>query len=223
MRDSCGGITAHGNAELRPNSGRFKIKWGAARVAGRLHRIPSRTILAGMNVLFVHASAISALGGAELSLAEHIRGAPEGVHVDIATLEEEPKLSDYDAVVLANIRPSGGLGEVAEAAPALMWVKKLREYKGFSLKTERDIHPCTYRDARCIIGRRLRFGGCECSTLMRDTFSALYEACSAVQFLSPAHKKVINRIVEVRAPQYVIAPPVELARFGVTKIGRAHV
>ena len=169
-----------------------------------------------MNVLFLHASPLSALGGAELSLAEHVRGAPQGVNVDTATLEDERSLCDYDAVVLGNIRPSGGVGEAAEIAPAIRWAERLRSFKGFSLKSERDIHPCTYRDARCVVGRRLRHVGCDCSNRMRDVFSELYRVCSAVQFLSPAHKKVINQLVEITTPQYVIAPPVELSKFRVT-------
>jgi hypothetical protein len=167
-------------------------------------------------VLFVHAAPLSAPGGAELSLAQHVREAPEGVEIDEAALEEDRSLGDYDAVVLGNLRPSGGLGEEAETEPALRWVDRLKSFKGFSLKSERDVHPCTHRDARCIVGPRLRHGGCDCSPRMRDVFSELYDSCSAVQFLSPAHKRVINQLTRSATPQYVIAPPIEFSRFQAT-------
>ncbi len=149
-------------------------------------------------------------------MAEHVRGAPEGVNVETATPDDDQNLSAYDAVVLGNIRPGGGVGEAAEMAPALRWAERLRSFKGFSLKSERDIHPCTHRDARCIAGRRLRYVGCDCSNLMRDAFSELYRVCGAVQFLSPGHRKLINRLVKITTPQYVIAPPIELSEFRVT-------
>jgi len=44
----------------------------------------------------------------------------------------------------------------------------------------------------------------------------LYDACTAVQFLSPLHRTAINLLVRVRARQFVIAAPVDVSRFTAT-------
>lgn len=170
-----------------------------------------------MNVLLVHATPLDRLGGAELSLSEHLRRAPDGVRVDVVLPDADPDLERYDAVVLANLRPAGGVGEEAEMAPAIAWTDRLAAYEGFSLKSERDLHPCTLRDARCVAGPDLRFVGCGCSTKMRKVFEGLYNACSAVQFLSPGHEHVIRTLVEVRTRCHLVAPPVDLEAFRVER------
>ncbi len=102
-------------------------------------------------------------------------------------------------------------------APAVAWTGRLATYRGFALKSERDVHPCTLRDARCVAGPGLRYVGCACSPRMRETFGALYEACGTVQLLSPAHQHVIEQLVEVHARCVVVAPPVDLEAFRVER------
>lgn len=164
-------------------------------------------------VLFVHPFANGRLGGAEQSLLRHIALAPADVHVTVVSPHMSCRLSGFDAVVLGNLRPAGGLGFETEVTATLRWAAQLAGYRGFALRSERDIHPCTHRDARCITGARLKKTPCECSTAMRDANQLLYNACSAVQFLSPAHQRVINQLIEIRVPQHVIASPIDLTLF----------
>lgn len=164
-------------------------------------------------VLFVHPFANDRLGGAEQSLLRHIAQAPADVRVTVVAPHKPCRLSRFDAVVLGNLRPSGGLGFETEVTATLRWATQLAGYRGFALRSERDIHPCTHRDARCIAGAKLKKAPCECSTAMRDANQLLYNACSAVQFLSPAHQRVINQLIEIRVPQHVIASPIDLALF----------
>lgn len=166
-----------------------------------------------LRVLFVHSLPLSYLGGAELSLAHHVARAPEGVEVDICLPDDERELCGYDAVVLANLRPPGGVGEEAELAWAERWLRRIERYRGFSVRSERDVHPCTHRDGRCLALSPPRRLPCECSDRMRMVFQKLYNACSAVQFLSPSHQEAINLLIEIESRQFVIAAPIDLERF----------
>jgi len=166
-----------------------------------------------MRVLLVHASPLYQLGGAELSLGYHVARAPAGVEVDVCLPSDERELSGYDAVVLANLRPSGGAGEAAELAWAERWVRRLARYRGFSVRSERDVHPCTHRDGRCLAVKPLRKLPCDCNDRMRRAFEELYNTCSAVQFLSPIHQAAVSLLIRIEAPQFIIAPPVDLERF----------
>lgn len=167
-------------------------------------------------VLFVHPFAPQRLGGAEQSLLRHIALAPPDVRVTVVAPEKTCKLRQFDAVVLGNLRPHGGLGFETEVTATLRWAARLADYRGFSLRSERDMHPCTHRDGRCLVGSRPRKVACECSTAMRDAHELLYNACSAVQFLSPAHQRAINELIRIRVPQHVIASPIDLSLFRVT-------
>jgi hypothetical protein len=167
-------------------------------------------------VLFVHPFSTDRLGGAEQSLRRHIAGAPPGVRITVIGPEQECKLGRYDAVVLGNLRPPGGLGMEAELQWLLRWAVRLDGYDGFALRSERDVHPCTHRDGRCIVGQRLKKSTCDCTSAMRDANELLYNACSAVQFLSPAHQRVINQLIRISVPQYVIASPIDFSEFRIT-------
>ncbi len=166
-----------------------------------------------MRVLFVHAKGLDQLGGAELSLQGHIAGAPLGTQVQVIRPDQECDLRPFDAVVLANLRPEGGLGEDAELAWAELWLQRLKNYAGFVLRSERDLHPCGHRDGRCITGLVPRKIPCDCSPRIPQAFARLYNRCDVVQFLSPAHQAVINQIIFIRTRQVVIAPPVNLEHF----------
>ena len=163
-------------------------------------------------VLFVHPFASEHSGGAEHSLKRHIAEAPPRVKVSAISPEEDCDLKRFDAVVLGNLRPYGGLGTEAELTWLLRWAAKLADYKGFSLRSERDVHPCTHRDARCV-GQSLKKCHCDCTATIRDANELLYNACSAIQFLSPAHQRVINQLISVRIPQHVIASPIDESFF----------
>lgn len=166
-----------------------------------------------MRVLFVHAKALHHLGGAELSLQGHKDGAPEGTQVDAILPDQKCELGSYDAVVLANLRPEGGLGEEAEAAWADKWLQRLQSYTGFVLRSERDMHPCGHRDGRCISGLGQHKLSCDCSPRIPQAFQRLFNRCHVVQFLSPAHQQAINQIISIKSRQVVIAPPVNLEKF----------
>ncbi len=169
-----------------------------------------------LRVLFVHTVPKGRPGGAELSLCHHIQGAPHSVRVDMVEPDEQVDLDRYDGVVLGNLRPHGGLGAEAELTPVIHWAAQLSTYLGFSLRSERDVHPCTYRDGRCLIGQSLRKTACDCTSTMRDANELLYNTCSAVQFLSPVHQQAINQLIDVRTPQHVIAAPIDFDRFRAT-------
>lgn len=161
----------------------------------------------------MHAVPLEQLGGAELSLHHHVAHAPAGVRVDVVHPEDERDLAPYEAVVLANLRPGGDPRPQFQRAWAKSWTRRLKRYRGRAIRSERDVHPCGWRDARCISGSPPRRLPCSCSRRVPRAFEALYDACSAVQFLSPAHRDVINCLVTIRVPQFVIAPPLELERF----------
>ncbi len=166
-----------------------------------------------ISVLLVHAKPLSEPGGAELSLGYHLAHAPDNVSVDVILPDEAPSLSMYDIVILGNLRPSGGLGEKAEAAWAKAWTKRLKKFKGCAIKSEQDVHPCGHRDGRCLSFDPIQRHQCDCSNIIPKAFEALYNTCSAVQFLSPLHQKAINMLIRVKTRQYVIASPVDLSLF----------
>lgn len=164
-------------------------------------------------VLIVHPLDEGPPGGAELSLRYHREHAPAGFKVSVRGPDDDVRLEAFDAVVLGNLRPRGGLGAEAEIRATLRWAVKLADFRGFSLRSERDVHPCTFRDGRCLTGRGPRKTACDCSTTIRDANQLLYNACSAVQFLSPAHRRAINQLISIERPQHTIAPPIDLQRF----------
>ena len=167
-----------------------------------------------MRMLLVHSQPIECLGGAELSLCGHIAAAPPGVTVDVALPDDPVVLKDYDTVVLANLRPTGGLGEAAEYRWAQLWIERLRGYRGYAIKLEHDVHPCTYRDARCIDFDSIGWRTCGCTSPIPRVFEKLYNFCDAVMFLSPLHRRAINHIIHIKTRrQYDIAAPVDLNRF----------
>lgn len=167
-------------------------------------------------VLFVHSFSSSRLGGAEHSLQYHQKFAPRSVRIVSIRPEDQCDLNDYDVIVLGNLRPQGGQGVEMELMWLLRWAKLLQGYRGFSLRSERDVHPCTYRDGRCLVGKELKKTPCDCTFSQRDAAELLYNACSAVQFLSPAHQKAINQLINVSSPQHVIGSPINLDQFRVT-------
>lgn len=164
-------------------------------------------------ILVVHPFSPDRMGGAEQSLRWHLDNAPQRVRVDVASPDAKVKLKRYDGVVLGNLRPHGGHGFESEVAWLLRWASQLADYQGFSLRSERDVHPCTYRDGRCFAGRRLRKRKCDCSMSVRDANELLVNACSAIQFLSPAHRDLINQLITVRVPQHVIGAPIDFQLF----------
>jgi len=164
-------------------------------------------------VLFVHATPPGPPGGAELSLAAHMGGAPAGVQADVAGVDDERTLQPYDAVVLWNLR---GGSEEQDLATIRRWTLRLKDYAGVSIRSERDVHPCARRDGTCLVGAPLERVACDCSSEMGDAMERLYGACTAVQFQSPMHQAAINLLVRVRSRQFVIAAPVDVSRFTVT-------
>jgi hypothetical protein len=127
--------------------------------------------------------------------------------------DEAPDLDAYDTVVLANLRPSGGRGEKSEAQAALRWAERLEAYRGRAVRSERDVHPCAQRDGRCVNARSLQREQCGCGDLIPAAFERLFNACTVIQYLSPRHRELIERIIDVRRPGEVIASPVDMARF----------
>jgi glycosyltransferase involved in cell wall biosynthesis len=167
-----------------------------------------------MRLLLIHSCPLDRLGGAELSLRDHVAAAPPGVTVDVALPDAPVDLKKYDTVVLSNLRPFGGLGEAAEYLWAQQWIDRLRGYRGYVIKLEHDVHPCTYRDARCINFDNIGQRACDCTSPIRRTFEELYNLCDAIIFLSPLHRRVINRIIHIKTRrQYDIATPVDFNRF----------
>ncbi len=166
-----------------------------------------------VRVLLVHSHPLGRLGGAEISLAHHVRRAPPPFHVDVALPDDDRPLSAYHVIILANLRPEGGLGEAAEFAWAVRWTERLRDFQGVSIRSERDVHPCGRRDAQCLVGPLLTRVPCQCGDRITRAFEQLYNACSAVQFLSPAHQQVIRKLIDIQRPQFVIASPRPLRRF----------
>jgi hypothetical protein len=175
--------------------------------------VDTRSYETAMRVLLVHAKSLKECGGAELSLQHHLAHQPPEIEADLALPDADVELSAYDVVVLANLRPAGGLGEGEEVRWAQSWTERLERYSGYAIRSERDVHPCTHRDARCVTGPKLRNVGCDCSNVVREAFEALYNRCDAVQYLSPAHRTVIHQLIEVRTKEFVIAAPIDLSTF----------
>jgi len=169
-----------------------------------------------MKVLFVHARPLpSTRGGAELTLSQLMAERPAGVEVFAVTPDADPGLDRFDAVVIAGLRPEGGLGEEAEYAFADLWATRLRGYSGRSVVSEHDVQPCAMRDARCVRAEPLGYLGCRCGRAIPDAFRRLYRSCSVVRFLSPGQRRVIGSIIALPRDTRVIAPPIDLERFRV--------
>ena len=165
-------------------------------------------------VLLVHSQPIEHLGGAELSLRSHVASAPPGVQVDVILPDDPADLSEYDAVVLSNLRPSGGQGEAEEYRWAKLWIDRLKGYRGYVIKQEHDAHPCTHRDARCINFAAIEAQTCDCISPIRTTFEKLYNLCDAIIFLSPLQRRVINHIINIKVRRQVdIATPIDFSKF----------
>lgn len=169
--------------------------------------------VATIRVLIVHSADLALRGGAELSLQHHVRHRPAHVRVDVRRCEAQPWVGRYDAVVLANLRPFEELGQDQELTATLRWTRRLRRFRGFSLRSERDVHPCAKRDGSCLQGSPLEKLACECGEETSRALEHLYDACSAVQFLSPLHQRAITQLIPVRRPQHLIAAPIALDRF----------
>ncbi len=195
-----------------------------------------------MRVLLVHAKPLTGTGGAEISFRYHVRNAPKDIAVDAVLPDSDIDLSPYDAVVLGNLRPAAPSSNGGVLSPlktrvwncirrsplrsaafrwayrpetewADFWREKLAAFRGYIVKSERDVHACTYRDGRCVETGPVRRVECGCGRAVPEAFERLYNACDAVQFLSPMHRDAINQLVNIRVPRYVIAPPLDFSRF----------
>ena len=166
-----------------------------------------------MRVLLINATPLDHLGGAELSLRYHCDHAPPGVRVDVATPDAEVDRDLYDAVILANLRSTVGTRSVPHHRWARQWTRRLAGYRGYVIRSERDVHPCGKRDGRCLDLEQMKRLPCQCGKRVTRAFEALYDVCDAVQFLSPLHCRALRMLVKIRAKQYIIAPPVALDRF----------
>ncbi len=167
-----------------------------------------------MRLLLIHANSLDKLGGAELSLRDHLDAAPPDVKVDVALPDSHVQLKQYDTLVLANLRPSGGVGEMEECRWAQLWSKRLKGYRGYVIKSEHDVHPCAHRDGRCIQTEPLKRIACTCGPLIPGAFEELYNLCDTVQFLSPLHRLAVNQLIKIKSPrQYEIASPIDLKHF----------
>lgn len=148
-----------------------------------------------MRLLLVHSCSLEYRGGAELSLLEHLANAPQGVEVDVVLPDDPVDLEDYDTLILSNLRPAGGLGEDEEYRWAGLWAERIRGYRGYVIKSEHDVNPCATRDGKCIQTEPLRRIACDCGRKIPNAFEKLYNLCDAIHFLSPLHRRVINRII----------------------------
>lgn len=169
-----------------------------------------------LRLLLVHARPLSNQGGAEHSLRYHVEHRPSGIDVEVVTPDASPAVKNYDAIILGNLRPEGGVGEAGEVKWVKKWAQRCRRFSGFSLKSERDIHPCAHRDARCVVMEPVQKQSCDCGPLIPSEVEKLYNSCSAVQFLSPAHREVINCLVNVKVRQVVVGVPVDEHKFRAT-------
>ena len=190
-----------------------------------------------VRVLFVHSRLLSCLGGAEISLRHHVENAPPGVEV-VAVLPDSPvSLRGFDAVLLANLRPAGSPDkDWMSSARRIVWdglrrtplrsycyrsqlawtrllIEKLSSFRGGIVRAERDVHPCAGRDGRCLTGSPIRRQPCSCGDEVPRVFEQLYDLAHGVIFLSPLHSDAINRIIRVRAPQHIVAVPIDFSRF----------
>ncbi len=166
-----------------------------------------------VRVLVVHMAPLEQLGGAELSLQHHVRHAPAEVAVEVIQPHQKADLTRFDAVVLGNLRPPGGVGENRECEFAEQWLWRLGQYDGFVHHIEYDAHPCGHRDARCVECPLIRKRACDCSPRIPEAFERLFNRCDAVQFVSPGQQQVINAIIRVTCEQVVIATPIDLTPF----------
>ena len=190
-----------------------------------------------MRLLLVNALPLDHLGGAEISFREHLKETPDGVVVDTILPHEDVELSAYDAVILGNLRPVAqasaprrptlkrrlwkllrhspldALTVRSETAAARLWCHRLKGYDGYVIKSERDVHPCVRRDARCLDLNTMQRHRCGATRTVACTFERLYNLCDAVQFLSPLHRRAINMLVKVEVAQYEIAPSIDLKLF----------
>lgn len=164
-------------------------------------------------VLLVHARPLEWTGGAEISLRLHVESAPADVSVDVVLPTDDVDLSPYDAVVLANVRPHDAVDDRAKVECITRWAERIERYRRRSIKSERDAHPCAKRDASCVEVNPIRRVPCDCERSIPDAVERLYNACSAVQFVTPAHRQVINQIVAIRVPQLVVASPIDFGKF----------
>ena len=76
--------------------------------------VPLLRLGVGIRFLLVHATDLDEPGGAEISLRYHLAHRPAEVEVDAILPDADVGLSAYEVVVLANLRPAGGLGEIEE-------------------------------------------------------------------------------------------------------------
>lgn len=179
-----------------------------------LETVPQKpTTTPDLRLLVVHGQSLLEPGGAELSIRHHIKHAPARVSIQLILPDDHVDPGEFDVVLLGNLRPKGGLGEAAEFAWADSWSSRLQEYKGLVIRQEHDMHPCTYRDARCFSFSPFEKQTCNCNTKIRGAFEKLYNACSVIQFVSPMQKSIINQLIEIHTRQVTIAPPVDFGRF----------
>lgn len=149
-----------------------------------------------------------------MCLRHHFDSAPDGVKIDHVLLDAEATPSDYDVVLLGNLRPAGGLGEESEYRWARTWGRKLMNYSGYVIKLEFDINPCTFRDGRCYNYDSPEQIPCTCSRLIPDSFENLYNLCDAVIFISPLQQRAIHNIIDIRAPvEYLMGAPIDFELF----------
>jgi len=148
-----------------------------------------------------------------LSLRHHLEHHPSHVQVSSCFPDDPVNLEEWDILVLGNIRPRDGPGEQAEAEFARQWTEKVLTFSGRAIKSERDIHPCCHRDARCIRFPELTRTEQHCSDVIPSAFNALYDACDAIQVLSPLHDQVIGCLTTSRTPRQAIGSPIAFDRF----------
>ena len=106
----------------------------------------------------------------------------------------------------------GGVGEKAECGWADEWTEKLEQYRGRKIRAERDMHPCGHRSGECVMVGTFVKRPCQCC-LIPQTFERLFNACDAIVYVSPAQRKMIDAIITVSTPGFLIAPPVDFRQF----------
>ncbi|MGD0578688.1 MAG: hypothetical protein ABSC08_07150 [Bryobacteraceae bacterium] len=208
------------------------------REVGAVLWFPGPRPVSAMRVLLVHSVPIGSPGGAEISLRDHLAHAPPGVTVETVLPDSPVDVDRFDSVILANLRPAARLSKGStgsgvkararawlarsplralafrsEVAWAELWRRRLAGYQGYVIRSERDVHPCAYRDGRCLATEPVRFVGCSCGNSVRKAFERLYNICDAVHFLSPLHRQAINQLIRIDVPQFEIAPALDFERF----------